>query len=136
VAVSISGSDEEQQLCARFVEAMQALVNVDENLVRRGRTLNLRCLVQIGSTAFQLRIEDGGVRECRSALRPLTSWTFAIRGSLSAWANLWQQTPAPGWHDLLALSKRGVLSIEGDLQPFMAHLQYFKDLLSLPRKTA
>ena len=33
-------------------------------------------------------------------------------------------------------SKRGEMRIEGNLQPFMAHLQYFKDLLCLPRSRA
>jgi len=36
-------------------------------------------------------------------------------------------------HDLLALTKRGEAIIEGELHPFMIHLQYFKDLLALPR---
>ena len=32
------------------------------------------------------------------------------------------------------LSPRGEAVLEGDLHPFMAHLQYFKDLLALPRQ--
>jgi hypothetical protein len=42
--------------------------------------------------------------------------------------------PPPGWHDLFALSKKGVMVLEGDLQPLMANLQYVKDLLALPRR--
>jgi len=34
---------------------------------------------------------------------------------------------------LFALTKRGEAVLEGDLHPFMTHLQYFKDLLALPR---
>jgi hypothetical protein len=34
------------------------------------------------------------------------------------------------------LTKRGEGVLEGDLHPFMAHLQYFKDLLALPRLDA
>ena len=41
--------------------------------------------------------------------------------------------PRPGWHDLFALTKRKEAVLEGDLHPFMAHLQYFKDVLALPR---
>ena len=33
-----------------------------------------------------------------------------------------------GWHDIFALSKRGAMAIEGNLQPLMANLQYVKDL--------
>ena len=56
-----------------------------------------------------------------------------MRGSVQAWAALWQDPPPPGWHDIFALSKRGEMSFEGNLQPFLAHLQYFKDVLALPR---
>ena len=45
----------------------------------------------------------------------------------------WRPEPRPGWHDLLALTKRKQAVLEGDLHPFMAHLQYFKDVLALPR---
>jgi hypothetical protein len=34
----------------------------------------------------------------------------------------------------LALTKREQASLEGDLHPFMTHLQYFKDMLALPRR--
>jgi hypothetical protein len=42
--------------------------------------------------------------------------------------------PEPGWHDLFALTKRGTASFEGDLRPLLQNLQYFKDLLALPRR--
>jgi hypothetical protein len=42
--------------------------------------------------------------------------------------------PRPGWHDLLSLTKREEATLEGDLHPFMTHLQYFKDVLALPRR--
>jgi len=41
--------------------------------------------------------------------------------------------PKAGWHDLLSLTKRGEAALEGDIQPFMTNLQYFKDVLALPR---
>jgi hypothetical protein len=31
------------------------------------------------------------------------------------------------------MTKRGVATLEGDLHPFLANLQYFKDLLALLR---
>jgi hypothetical protein len=80
-----------------------------------------------------MRIEAGSIQPLRSQLPPLTPWDVAVRGSVAAWTALWQDPPPPGWHDLFALAKRGELSIEGNLQPFLAHLQYFKDVLALPR---
>jgi hypothetical protein len=44
--------------------------------------------------------------------------------------------PEPHFHDLLAMAKRGALAIEGDVQPFMANLFYFKDVLAAPRQRA
>ena len=126
---------EEQALSARFLAAIPLRANADPHLVWRGRTLSGDCLVQIGSRSFLLRIDRGSVRECLTHLPLLCSWQFAVRGSVKAWARLWQDPPPPGWHDIFALSKRRELSLEGNLQPLMAHLQYFKDLLTLPRKT-
>lgn len=126
----------ERALCARFQSAIPARVDADAHLVWRGRTLNARCLVQIGTTPFLLHVSEGRVLECRTPLPLLASWDFALRGSVAAWEALWQAPPPPGWHDLFALSKRGEMTIEGDLHPFLAHLQYFKDVLVLPRTGA
>jgi len=64
----------------------------------------------------------------------LQSWDFAVKGTAEGWDKFWLATPPPGWHDLLALNKRGAFTIEGHLHPFMAHLQFIKDLLASPRK--
>ena len=124
----------EQALCARFQRAIPARANADSHLVWRGRTLRADCLVQIGSTPFLLRIDSGSIRESRTGLPLLCPWDFAVRGTLQAWTALWQDPPPPGWHDLFALSKCGEMTFEGNLQPFLAHLQYFKDVLALPRR--
>jgi hypothetical protein len=124
---------QEQELAARFLAAIPTRVNADPHLVWRGRTLTAQCLIEIGSAPFLLAIERGCVRDCREQFAPLTAWDFAVRGSARAWERLWQNPPPPGWHDLFALSKRGEMRFEGNLQPLMAHLQYFKDVLSLPR---
>ena len=129
-----AASLDEQELSTRFLDAMRSRVNADPHRVWRGRTLTTDCLVQIGSTAFLLQIERGRMRECLTEIPLLCPWTFAVRGTVRAWASLWQDPPPPGWHDLFALSKRGEMSFEGNLHPFMAHLQYIKDVLTLPRK--
>lgn len=126
-------AEQEQALCARFLACIPDRANADSHLVWRGRTLRADCLIQIGARALLLRIDDGTIRECRTVLPPLSPWDFAVRGSARAWSALWEDPPPPGWHDLFALSKRGEMVFEGNLQPFMAHLQYFKDLLNLPR---
>ena len=129
-----SATPADEELAARFEEAIAARANSDSFLVWRGRNLNTQCMVQIGAVSFFMRIERGSVVACRRGLPLLASWDFAVRGSASAWKALWQAPPPPGWHDLFALSKRGEMVFEGALYPFMAHLQYFKDLLELPQK--
>ena len=124
----------EQELCDRFERTVPNGVNSDQHLVWRGRNLRADCLVQIGTLPFLLRIEDGRIRECLKGLPLLCSWVFAVRGSAQGWAALWQDPPPPGWHDIFALTKRGEMTLEGNLQPLMANLQYVKDILTLPRK--
>jgi hypothetical protein len=124
----------EESLAARFVQYIPDRANANQHWVWRGRSLTARCLVQIGATNFLLRIDSGFVAECKKGVPPLTAWDFAIRGSARAWDAFWQPVPAPGWHDLLALFKRGEMKLEGNLHPFLAHLQYIKDLLALPRR--
>jgi pimeloyl-ACP methyl ester carboxylesterase len=124
----------EQDLCARFERSMAGGLGSRPHLIWRGRNLTADCVVQIGATPFLLRIEQGRIQECRKGLPLLCSWTFALRGSAEAWDALWQDPPPPGWHDIFALAKRGEMSLEGNLQPLMANLQYIKDVLSLPRQ--
>jgi hypothetical protein len=122
----------EQALCARFQQSIER-ANADAHLVWRGRTLSADCLVGIGSSSFLLRIDAGRIGECITRLPLLCPWHFAVRGSVDGWSALWQDPPPAGWHDLFALSKRGEMRFEGNLQPLLAHLQYMKDVLALPR---
>jgi hypothetical protein len=64
------------------------------------------------------------------------NYSFALRAPREEWEAFWKKMPAPGYNDIFALFKRGKLSIEGDLHPFMANLLYIKDVLAAPRKTA
>ena len=36
----------------------------------------------------------------------MRSWRFSYRATSMAWAEYWKPVPRPGWHDLLALTKR------------------------------
>jgi hypothetical protein len=44
--------------------------------------------------------------------------------------------PAPGYHDIFAMTKGGRARVEGNLQPLMANLRFIKDLLAAPRRRA
>jgi hypothetical protein len=133
-ASKVSMEQRERKLCARFEQAVPKCVNTDAHFVWRGRNLTADCLLQIGTVSYLLRFEQGSIKECRKGLALMCPWDFAVRGSVRGWEALWQNPPKPGWHDLFALTKRGEFTMEGNLHPLIANLQYFKDLIASPRK--
>jgi hypothetical protein len=133
--VDTGGGGQEAQdriLAARLRQAIETACTTDTDLLRRGWLVDTCCLIEIGAEQLLLTIRNG--RPTIAERVPLlASWDFAIRAGADAWMALWQPVPKAGWHDLFALCKRGAMRIEGRLQPFMANLQYFKDLVTLPR---
>ena len=110
-----------------------ALLDQAPSLIFRGRYLDCECLLGPIDQPFHASIRGGRITDLTSAPVLMRSWRFSYRASSAAWAEYWKPVPRPGWHDLLALTKREEAVLEGDLYPFMAHLQYFKDMLALPR---
>lgn len=113
---------------------LPALLDRAPALIARGRRLDCDCLIGPIDRPFHAAIRAGRIAELTAEPRLMRSWRFAYRATPQAWTEYWQAEPKPGWHDLLALTKRGEAVLEGDLTPFMTHLQYFKDLLALPRQ--
>ena len=109
------------------------LLPADGDLIRRGRRLDVDCRIDVGSEPFFLAIREGALASLERGARLMRSTAFSVCASDEAWTNYWKPIPAPGWHDLFALTKRGAASIDGDLRPLLQNLQYFKDLLALPR---
>lgn len=116
-------------------EQLPALLERDAALMKRGRLLELDCLLGSTEQAFHVAIRAGRITDMVPAPVLMRSWKFSYRATPDAWVAFWQPMPKAGWHDLLSLTKRGAATLEGDIQPFMTHLQYFKDLLALPRKS-
>ena len=110
-----------------------ALLDRTPALVVRGRTLDCECRLGPIDHPFHVSIRGGRIVDLTPAPVLMRSWRFSYRASTEAWTEYWQPMPRPGWHDLFALTKRKEAALEGDLQPFMTHLQYFKDVLALPR---
>ena len=110
------------------------LLAADTELRRRGRWLDVDCRIDVGAEPFQVAIRQGGLSRLERGPRLMRATAFTIRATDETWQRHWRKVPEPGWHDLFALIKRGVASIEGDLRPLLQNLQYVKDLLALPRR--
>jgi hypothetical protein len=126
---------DQAEIIAAFA-GLPALLDADAALVARGCRLNVACLLGPKDQPFHVSFAAGRIVEMAPAPILMRSWCFSYRASPTAWAEFWKPVPRPGWHDLLALTKSGEAVLEGDLLPFMTHLQYFKDVLALPRAKA
>jgi len=127
---------EEHDLEARVARAFSRLAEASERadrLAASGRFVTTEFLTGSFARPFHLTLRDGRVTAASAEPRLMRSWRFAFRATPTAWTEYWRPLPRPGWHDLLALTKRGEAALEGDLHPFLANLQFFKDLLALPR---
>jgi hypothetical protein len=113
--------------------ALPAMIEAAPALASRAATLDCECRLGLLDQPFFASIRGGRIVEFTAQPKLMRSWRFSYRASPAAWTEYWKPMPRPGWHDLLALTKRGEAVLEGDLHPFMTHLQYFKDLLALPR---
>ncbi|MES2031159.1 MAG: hypothetical protein V4477_18425 [Pseudomonadota bacterium] len=114
---------------------LPVLLERDAALIQRGRFLDVDCLLGSTEQAFHVAIRAGRIIDMVPAPVLMRSWTFGYRATPDAWTAFWQPMPKAGWHDLLSLTKRGEATLDGDIRSFMTHLQYFKDLLALPRKS-
>lgn len=125
--------DSDSPAVAAF-QRLPELVAHDHALLRRGAYMTVEFMVEIGPVPFYLSIVEGRLVSLERGPKLMRPWSFAIRGTIEAWTRFWQPVPEAGWHDLFALTKRQEARVEGDLRPFMTHLQYIKDLLAAPRR--
>jgi hypothetical protein len=121
------------QLADEFAQ-LPRLLDQEPNLIRRGKYFDARFRIEIGEIPFDVKVDGGRIVTFDRGPFLMRPWRFVVRGTAEAWSALWSPMPQPGWHDMFALTKRGCMTLEGDLQPAMANLQYLKDLLVLPRR--
>jgi hypothetical protein len=116
-----------------MIERLPEIVNRDPAIVRWGRRMNETFMVEVGETQFLLTVRDGRLDKVEKGPFVMRSWRFAIRARRESWEKFWQTTPAPGWHDLFGLLRRGEVKFEGDQRVLMAYLLYVKLVLAAPR---
>jgi hypothetical protein len=116
-----------------MIENLAAVVNGDAGIVRWGRHMHTTFMVEVGDAQYLVTVVDGRVEKVEKGPFVMRTWSFALRASRESWHEFWQKTPAPGWHDLFALLRRGDISFEGDQRLLMAYLLYLKLALAALR---
>lgn len=119
-----------------MLERIAELVNGDEWLQRKGRHLDAVFIVDASDSRWRVTVRRGCIERVESGPFVTPSADLVFRAPREAWEAFWQPQPKPGANDLFALLKRRLLAIDGDLQPFMAHLFWFKGVLEMPRRLA
>ena len=117
-----------------MIERIAGIANEDPLLRRWGRHMNETFMIEVGDTQYLLTVKAGRIESVEKGPFVMRAWRFAIRAKQVHWNRFWEQAPAPGWHDLFALLRRGEVAFEGDQRVLMAYLLYLKLLLALPRK--
>lgn len=114
----------------QIVEHLPELANGDAWLIHHGRFLDVNFMLAVGEEQFLIRIREGRIESVERGPFVVPQWSFALRASTQTWRTFWEPSPAPGYHDLVAMMKFKRLQLDGDPYPFMTHIRYFKDLLS------
>lgn len=116
-----------------MIEKLPELVNGDAVLVRRGKWLTTRFMVEVGETQYLVSVRAGRIEGVETGPFVMAPWSFAIRAAADIWERFWQPLPEPGYSDIFALLRTGRIVFDGDLQPMMANLLYIKGVLAAPR---
>ena len=116
-------------------DGLKRLVDADPALVRRGALVDGVIRVDVGDEPWYLTVAQGAVRAAGTQA-PAEPVRLRLSAPREEWEAFWEPHPRPGHHDLMALMRRRVLTVQGDLHLFMAHLRYVKDLLEKPRSAA
>ncbi len=111
-------------------------VNANARLVWRGRYVDTTFLLEVGEVPWLIKVNLGRIVSVTRGPFVMPAWSFALRAPRADWEQFCLANPPPGFHDLMALVKRRSLRIEGNLQPFMANLLYFKDVMAMLRPQA
>ena len=132
---NVADGDALKERALKALQSLPELASGNDILAHAGRYVSLEFLVSIGGHPCFVTVDEGRVVKVETDAQKMRASTFTIAAEPDAWDRFWQAMPAPGWNDLFAMNKRGNATIEGNLLPFMQNLQFFKDVMALPRQT-
>ena len=110
-------------------------INSNQRLVENGRWLNITFTFGIENKDYLIEIINGKVSSITKRTILTKSGTFKIHGSINSWEKHWLKTPPRDFHDIFAMLAKKLITIDGNLTPFIQNLQYFKDLIASNRKS-
>ena len=116
-----------------MIGKLRETVNKDDNLVCRGRWVNLNFLLGISDEDFIITVTKGRIAKIEARRLPTHTGRFAIRAARETWEEHWQPLPRRDYHDIWSMLPKGLATLDGDLLPLMQNLQYFKDVIASPR---
>ena len=115
-------------------ERLAEVVNADPGIMRWGREMNETFMLEAGEAQYLVTVHGGRIEKVEPGPFVMRSWRFAIRATKECWVQFLRSPPAPGWHDLFALLRRGEVQFEGDQRVLWAYLLYVKLALERLRR--
>jgi hypothetical protein len=116
-----------------FIARLPEVVNGNPAILRWGRELNDAFMLAIGETQYVVTVRGGRIESVATAAAK-APWRFALRAREECWREFFRSPPAPGWHDLFALLRRGDVTFDGDQRALWAYLLYIKLALAALRR--
>jgi hypothetical protein len=108
-------------------------INSNQDLLKRGKWVNLTFTFGIENTDYLIEIINGKVNSIKKRVLLTKSGVFRIHGESVSWEKHWLKNPPRDYHDIFAMLAKKIIILEGDLTPFIQNLQYFKDLIASNR---
>jgi hypothetical protein len=117
----------------QLTDSWMVRINSNQDLLKRGKWVNLTFTFGIENTDYLIEIINGKVNSIKKRVLLTKSGVFRIHGESVSWEKHWLKNPPRDYHDIFAMLAKKIIILEGDLTPFIQNLQYFKDLIASNR---
>ena len=117
----------------QLTDTWMVRINSNQDLLKRGKWVNLTFTFGIENTDYLFEIINGKVNSIKKRVLLTKSGVFRIHGQSLSWEKHWLKNPPRDYHDIFAMLAKKIIILEGDLTPFIQNLQYFKDLIASNR---
>ena len=117
----------------QLTDTWMVRINSNQELLKRGKWVNLTFTFGIENTDYLIEIINGKVNSIKKRVLLTKSGVFRIHGESVSWEKHWLKNPPRDYHDIFAMLAKKIIILEGDLTPFIQNLQYFKDLIASNR---